>query len=170
LEGYEDHHQRAGWTSYDLASCNITIMAEPSIETMPSRYYAYLGNVSQGQRTGWITIPIPKGTTIADIRLYWLHDWSTYPTSDIDMYIYWDQGYNFDGATLNSPERAVLIKPTYIYVYIYGYTHRNRTTSANSKLHNNKTRIHDANIKSPFNPPFSKFLPSDMYIKLHETL
>jgi len=38
------------------------------------------------------------------------------------MYIYWDQGYNFDGATLNSPERAVLIKPTYIYVYIYGYT------------------------------------------------
>jgi hypothetical protein len=38
------------------------------------------------------------------------------------MYIYWDGGFNFDGATLNSPERAVLYKPTYIYVYIYGYT------------------------------------------------
>jgi hypothetical protein len=37
------------------------------------------------------------------------------------MAIYWDDGYNYDAATLNSPERAVLDNPTFIYVLIMGY-------------------------------------------------
>jgi len=109
------------WTSYDLVSCNITIKVNPRLELTPSIIFMKSGNVREGEGTGWIEVPVPLGTYAADIRLYWTSDWSVYPTNDLDMYIYWDEGFNFRGATLNCPERVVLVKPSFIYVYIYGY-------------------------------------------------
>ena len=108
------------WTSYDLLSCKIKIIVTPLPKIMP--YYVFTGNVSEGSSVGWIEIPIPKGTAKVDLRLYWQNDWSKYPTSDLDMYVYWDEGLNYEGATLNSPERVVLTRPTYVYVLIYGFT------------------------------------------------
>lgn len=39
----------------------------------------------------------------------------------MDRYIYWDMGYNFEGASWNGLERVVLDNPTILYVAIYGY-------------------------------------------------
>jgi hypothetical protein len=84
-------------------------------------YYNITGEISQGAGTGWIKIPVPPNTANIELRLCWRGDWSRYPSSDLDLYVYWDEGLTLTGATLNSPERVVLKNPTYIYVYIYAY-------------------------------------------------
>lgn len=111
------------WTSFDNISAHIKIKAKP--ETCQPGYYKYFikaGSLAEGENTGWMAIKIPKNTIKAEISLYWLRDWSFYPTSDLDLIIYWDEGYNIDGATLNSPERVILVNPTVLYVLIDGYS------------------------------------------------
>jgi hypothetical protein len=107
------------WTSYDNASANVEIkVTETPIPTPDLQQTQAIAN---GQNIGWMAVPVPKWASRATLMLWWTGDWSVYPTSDIDMAIYWDDGYNYDAATLNSPERAVLDNPTFIYVLIMGY-------------------------------------------------
>jgi subtilisin family serine protease len=107
------------WTSYDNLSGRIRLLVDILPKTTP--YYSITGELSQGNGTGWIEIPLPPSAANIELRLCWRGDWSKYPTSDLDLYVQWDGGLTFAGATLNSPERLVLKKPTYIYVYIYAY-------------------------------------------------
>lgn len=111
------------WTSYDSISCHIKIKVKH--EECPLGFYKYViltGKLAEGENTGWIKINVPKNAKSAEITLLWLRDWSVYPTSDLDLIVYWDEGYNLNGATLNSPERVILEKPKTLYVLIDGYT------------------------------------------------
>ena len=111
------------WTSYDNISCHIKIKVKH--QRWRPGFYKYViltGKLAEGENTGWIDIKVPKKAVSAEITLYWLRDWSVYPTSDLDLYVYWDEGYNFDGVTLNSPERVILGNPTTLSVLIDGYS------------------------------------------------
>ena len=108
------------WTSYDEASCTITITVTETTPPVPD--ITISGTIRHDEWIGWIPITVPEGTTEAVIELWWVNDWSEYPTSDLDLYIYWDEGYNYNGATLNAPERVVLAEPTILYVLLHGYT------------------------------------------------
>ncbi len=105
------------WTSFDPLSCNITITL---METLSTPDLIFSGNLSQGGQVE-LNISVPKDAGKTVIELWWLHNWSSYPTSDLDLTVSWDKGLNLDGATANSPERVVLYNPTFIYVNIVGY-------------------------------------------------
>ncbi|MFQ5535410.1 MAG: S8 family serine peptidase [Sphingomonadales bacterium] len=70
-------------------------------------------------------VDVPAGTGTATFDLSWKHDWSKYPTSDLDIIVISPSfGLFFDGATLNAPERQVIVAPevgTWI-VFVDGFT------------------------------------------------
>lgn len=71
-------------------------------------------------------VTVPAGTSRASFELQWQQDWGAYPTDDLDMTILPPGGGDpiLDGATLNSPERAVIDDPVagdYI-VILEGFT------------------------------------------------
>lgn len=78
------------------------------------------GVVRQGDNA-LIPIVIPAGKTRATFDLRWERDWTTLPSSDIDMYLLNANGdlLSVDGATLNSPERVVLESPTPGTYYLF---------------------------------------------------
>jgi hypothetical protein len=108
------------FTSYEVISCDIKITVTEA-EAPPTPDMTITGSLAQGEWTGWIGIPLPPGTEKVIIELWWDNDWTEYPTSDMDMIIYWDMGYNIDGATMSSPERVVLENPTMLYLYVEAY-------------------------------------------------
>jgi len=111
------------WTSADVLSGDIKITARTEAEAVPN--WSWSGSIMQDQwlpSTGWKRIPVPLGTKRAIIELRWVNDWTQYPTSDIDLFVYWDKGYNYAGATMSAPERVVLKDPTLIYVRLHGYS------------------------------------------------
>ena len=107
------------FTSYGVASCDIKITVTAAEAPTPDVEIS--GRLAQGEWTGWMGIDVPPGTEKAIIELWWVNDWTKYPTSDMDMIIYWDMGYNTAGATLRSPERVVLDNPTILYLYVEAY-------------------------------------------------
>jgi hypothetical protein len=110
------------WTSYDNISADITIKVselEPGEEVDPD--VTITGSIAQDQFIGWYYFDVPKWAKDAKIQIWWVNGWDKYPTNDIDIYVYWDMGMNYDGATLNAPETVKLKKPTFIYIGIYGY-------------------------------------------------
>lgn len=107
------------FTSYGVASCNIKITVTAAEAPTPD--VTISGRLAQDEWTGWMEIGVPSGTEKAIIELWWVNDWTKYPTSDMDMIIYWDMGYNTAGATLSSPERVVLENPTILYLYVEAY-------------------------------------------------
>jgi len=109
------------FTSYEAISCDIRITVTAAKGKAPRPDVKISGSLAQGEWTGWIGIAVPPGTEKAIIELWWINDWTKYPTSDMDMIIYWDMGYNIAGATLSSPERLVLENPTILYLYVEAY-------------------------------------------------
>jgi len=107
------------FTSYEVVSCDIKITVTAA--EAPSPDVTISGRLAQGEWTGWMPISVPEGTEKVIIELWWVNDWTKYPTSDLDMIIYWDMGYNVAGATLSSPERVVLENPTMLYLYVEAY-------------------------------------------------
>lgn len=111
------------WTSFDDISCHIKITVKrQTFECGPYKYVNKFGIIEDGESTDWMQIDVPDSAVAAEITLSWCRDWSFYPTSDLDFLVYWDEGYNFDGATWNSPERVMLENPTLLYVLIDGYS------------------------------------------------
>ena len=108
------------WTGHDVVSADIKIEVTkvkktPATITMSGHIWPY-------QVIGWIGVNIPAGTTKAIVELSWVHDWNTFPTNDLDVYVYWNGAYDYSGATLNAPERLVLLGPTgTMYLLIDGY-------------------------------------------------
>jgi len=108
------------YQSFDSTSADIRIEVTKAKKTTPT--LSFKGYVRQGEAIGWIGVRVPAGTTKAIVELWWTHTWQTYPTSDIDLYIYVNEAYNLDGATLNAPERVVINGPTgNMYFLIDGY-------------------------------------------------
>ncbi len=122
------------WTSYDSISCHIRI-SRPMQGHKEAPDVEIHGFIREYEWTGWMQIDIPENTVSAELRLSWMSDWRAYPTSDLDMIIYWDEGYNTDGATWNSPERAILEYPTILYLYIEGYSIYEKGNSLPRFLH-----------------------------------
>jgi len=120
------------WTSSGPLSGDIIITVTES--TPPAPDLTYSGTVADG---GWVRVPPPtippsyiyppSGTTKVVIELWWQNDWTEYPASDIDMYLYWHDGtawkLNLNGAKMNSPERVIIQAPTItrLYIWINGY-------------------------------------------------
>jgi hypothetical protein len=101
------------WTSYDNVSADIAITVTRTSwwpPTWPSKWIP--GLIRPNQTIGWIDVPVPEGTTQAVVELWWIFDWSKYPTTDLDLTIFWNGAYDYRGATGNSPERVVLTAPT----------------------------------------------------------
>ena len=117
------------WTSFSDISATITITvtkAPPATSNL-----TYTGKIGQDDLTripkmGYI-VP-PAGTTKVVIELSWKNDWTRYPATDLDMFVRWHDGtvakWNYDGATINAPERVIITSPTinWLYIYINGYT------------------------------------------------
>ena len=62
-----------------------------------------------------VPFEIPPGTNRASFDLGWLHNWTRFPTNDLDMFLC-APGHvlyrDFRGATLDSPEHLVVYNPT----------------------------------------------------------
>lgn len=60
-----------------------------------------------------LPVEIPEGLSQVTFDLIWQRDWRKFPTSDIDLLVYDPAGNlaSAEGATGNSPERAVIIDP-----------------------------------------------------------
>jgi hypothetical protein len=121
------------WMSYDNAAATVRI--DVTEERLPKPDLSLSGIIADGQSIGWLAVPIKDAPASATLELWWGHDWSTYPTNDLDLIVYWDQGYNFDGGTINSPERVRLDKPTFIYLLIDGYAVYSGTDSFTLKIY-----------------------------------
>jgi subtilisin family serine protease len=110
------------WTSYDNISGTIKITVTETIPPEPD--WSISGTITHDNSTPWIEVPVPIGTQKAILELWWVNDWTRYPASDLDMYIYFsgpDAPYNYDGVTLNAPERAVVERPATLEVRIHAY-------------------------------------------------
>ena len=56
---------------------------------------------------------VPPGKAQLSVVLSWLHDWGAYPVNDLDVVLVDPNGnVDIDGATLSSPERAIVANPT----------------------------------------------------------
>ncbi len=114
------------FTSYDSVSCHVKISRPMRQLVTPANPQEVIvkkhGFIREGDWTGWMGFPVPENTVSAEITLSWMRDWRSYPTSNLDLVIYWDGGYNLDGATLNAPERVILEDPTMLYLYVDGYS------------------------------------------------
>jgi subtilisin family serine protease len=110
------------WTSYDEISGTIRITVTET--TPPTPDWTISGEIIHDETTPWMEVPVPIGTEKAILELWWINDWTRYPASDLDMYINFSGPYgpyNYDGVTLNAPERAVLERPSTIHVMIHAY-------------------------------------------------
>jgi subtilisin family serine protease len=71
-----------------------------------------------------VPVDIPDGVQIATFDLTWFWDWSRFPTSDLDMWVYDPEGNLVAyGATVNAPERAEVFEPAAgtWFVEVVGY-------------------------------------------------
>ena len=80
-----------------------TLRAQPTV--------AFDGVIADGQNL-FVPFTVPAGLSQATFELTWEHDWTHYPTNDLDLVLVDPKGnLNFDGATLNGRERAVIKNP-----------------------------------------------------------
>ncbi|MGD2248677.1 MAG: S8 family serine peptidase [Candidatus Methanofastidiosia archaeon] len=107
------------WTNWGDVSCDVTV-TETKGKDNPGGHKETIGNDEWHQ----YNVDVPAGLSEVVFELWWMHDWSKWPTYDLDMYIIDPYGYiNFNGATFRSPEEVSIANPvagTYI-VLVYAY-------------------------------------------------
>jgi hypothetical protein len=95
------------WTNAGTISADVAVFSikdpVPGLTTQ--------GKIADGQLLV-IPVNIPAGVSQAEFRLIWREDWSNYPLSDLDMFIF-DPSSTFVslGASLDDPEVAVVDSP-----------------------------------------------------------
>ena len=108
------------WTNNGDVGVNVTI-----------RRFGGGGEVDMGSRlrqgdTVVVPLEVSPGTGAVRLELGWQHNWSRFPTNDLDLYLCapgYLPYYDFRGATLDSPERMTLLRPepgTW-YVLVVGF-------------------------------------------------
>jgi subtilisin family serine protease len=99
------------------------VTADVLVHSIPESFTpttTFSGIIDNGE-TEKFTLPVEAGTTRLDIVLSWVHDWSRYPTSDVDLIVCSPSiaptildckalGIK-TGATLNGPERVSIPSP-----------------------------------------------------------
>ena len=106
--GFARFTAQGDWTNAGRVSTDFTmtatLKAEPDVK--------FKGVIADGQNL-FIPFNVPAGLSKATFELTWEHDWTHYPTNDLDLMLIDPNGnLNFDGATLNGRERAVVKNPT----------------------------------------------------------
>jgi hypothetical protein len=96
------------WTNAGTISADLTIEREHARRSKRD----FKGKIGEGD-TKSHTVEIAPGTVVAAFALSWDSDWGAYPTADLDLVLLEPDGttLHFDGASLNSPERATVIDP-----------------------------------------------------------
>jgi subtilisin family serine protease len=95
------------WTNAGTISADVAMLSiKDPVPQITAR-----GKLANGQVTV-IPVRIPAGVAQADFRLIWREDWSNYPLSDLDMFIFDPSGaFVTLGASLNDPENASVESP-----------------------------------------------------------
>lgn len=112
------------YSNEDPVNFKVRITRENYKERLPVRNQVANGVIKMAD-SHFVEVEIPEGITTATFDLIWGRDWSSFPTSDVDMYIF-DPDFNLvslEGATANAPERAIIEAPiagTWT-VLVYGY-------------------------------------------------
>jgi len=113
------------WTSYDNMSGTVTVRVE-SGNNSDKPDESYSGSLENHESDGFF--PVGFGPNGVEISLDWKHNWSAYPSSDMDMIVAWfdtDGGlhYEYGGATFSSPEAVTIdannISAVYVLVDAY---------------------------------------------------
>jgi hypothetical protein len=97
----------AGVGNYSPASASMT--AEPTAGDFPA-HETFRGVIRREGRERH-RLDVPEGKTSMGIMLSWRHDWSRFPTADLDMYIETPSGEEFPLATIDSPELMWIENP-----------------------------------------------------------
>lgn len=107
------------WTNWGSMSCDITVTEVEGRED-------YGGHKETIGHDEWHVhyIDVPEGLSAVIFDLWWMHNWSKFPTYDLDMYVIDPYGNVYiEGAQFLSPEKQLIENPvpgTYV-VLIYGY-------------------------------------------------
>ena len=95
------------WTNAGKVAVTLSVTGTMKGTAVFSKY----GTVNEGDL---ISIPytMPSGLNLSTFELTWNHDWSHYPTNDVDLLIVDPDGnLILDGATLNGREMATITNP-----------------------------------------------------------
>ena len=98
------------WVAESPVSFKVHIKRENRAEPLENRIAN--GVIKNGDAL-FIPVQVPEGASLATFDLTWHRDWSMFPTSDIDMFVY-DPNWNLasvESITMNAPERAVIDNP-----------------------------------------------------------
>jgi subtilisin family serine protease len=92
-------------------SFKMRVTREKDSPPKPDRPIA-MGTLNMGD-TFNLPVEIPDGVNQVTFDLVWNRDWRKFPTSDLDLLVFDPAGnlVSLDGATGNTPERAVIIDP-----------------------------------------------------------
>ena len=95
------------WTNAGSVSATLTLIAQ----RISSATFSQSNKISDGDLQV-IPLTIPSGLSSATFELTWDHDWSHYPTNDLDLIVADPEGHLiFDGATLNGRETVTVKNP-----------------------------------------------------------
>jgi hypothetical protein len=96
------------WTNASPISAKVSISARKTSTPGQSAHR----KIQEGETYEYPFV-VPAGTKRLEAQLEWDEDWGSYPTSDLDLFLIPPTGApNFDGATLNAPDRAGIDNPT----------------------------------------------------------
>ncbi len=105
---------QSDWTNNtEFLSAEVTItLVEGSKGNNAGGVTATLGDLE----TQVFAFEVPEGTDQVTFMLTWKHDWTKVPTNDLDLFFVSPSSFPFldtyfDGATLNSPEKQVILNP-----------------------------------------------------------
>lgn len=92
--------------NYGELSASLSLVAEP-LDIKPDEvFHGVLARDGDASHA----VDVPAGTTAIGARLVWPHDWSRFPTYDLDMYIAGPDGI-VPAASLDAPELAWIEAP-----------------------------------------------------------
>ena len=95
------------WTNAGTIGGTVSIFSL----TEPIPQFTAQGKITTGQ-TLFFPVNVPPGVKTAEFRAGWREDWGNYPTNDIELILVRPDGtLNYDGATLNNPEVAIVENP-----------------------------------------------------------
>ncbi|HVO10323.1 MAG TPA: S8 family serine peptidase [Vicinamibacteria bacterium] len=101
------------WTNAGRISADLVIQRTRSPQGRPTAF----GTVAEGE-VKTIEFDVPSGTADLTVEAFWDKDWASYPTDDLDLYLFDPDGNLVvdatgapPGATLDSPERTEVTSP-----------------------------------------------------------
>jgi hypothetical protein len=96
------------WTNGGRVSATVTITRQRKFDGVPTT-----AAIIHQDEIDYVYVDVPANATQAVFELAWKQNWARYPTNDLDLVLIDPAGHiNYDGASLNSPERVEIAKPT----------------------------------------------------------